>query len=142
MFLASVPDDESACASVGHGTRHVGLCSKPRAARPGVPRALPRPAGPNQTIRYIDEFVATRWACGYCTGNVRAPQPYCCPAHAAPLVALEDALGAGRFALVDEANGECRLSRIVRLVLLASAAAVCCCCLAAALQLMRNTLYP
>ena len=74
---------------------------------------LPLPAAPNQQTPYIDEIVATRWTCGYCNASVLggAWQPFCCAGRLSAAMALEDSLGLGRIALVNEVTGACSAAR-------------------------------
>ena len=74
---------------------------------------LPLPAAPNQQAAYIDELVATRWTCGYCNASALggAWQPFCCPGRLSAAMALEDSLGLGRIALVNDVTGACSPAR-------------------------------
>ena len=88
MFLARADGDMSAT----HGSFSA------RSAR-----RFPPPAGADQTVGYVDEFVMTRWTCGYCKLGTQAP--YCCSTRRSVGMALEAAVGAGRLEKVDDSGG-------------------------------------
>jgi len=78
--------------------------------------SYPKPAAPGQHVKYLDEFVATRWTCGFCKG-LGAGQPFCCPLRRPTAMVLEGALASGKLAYVEPRTGDCQLSRAVILAL-------------------------
>ena len=69
----------------------------------------PRPISRRATLTSI---VATRWTCGYCNASVLGGAwQFCCPGRLSAAMALEDSLGLGRLALVNESTGACSPAR-------------------------------
>ena len=68
---------------------------------------------------HVDEFVATRWACGYCErGGGNGPRPpFCCASRRSELMIIEEALKLGKLAIVDARTGECELSPLLQMLL-------------------------